>query len=221
MMEYIQKLERERLLQVAQEYIDKGFRVALEPRGTDLPGFLSRFSPDLIVYDGEQAIVVEVKSHATLAESEDLQALARAIESQPGWQLVLDVTNPDIQAVDVGNAEELNQAEMHDRLAKARYLSDVDQDDAALVLVWSALEAALRLLAKRQNIELETNTPAFVLKQLYSLGALSREEYDLLQKSMRQRNLVAHGFRAPEVPDGMLEQLMHKVEEFTSITVPN
>ncbi len=68
MMDYIQKLERERLLQIAQEYIDKGFKVVLEPQGTDLPSFLSRFSPDLIVYGGERAIVVEVKSRATLAE---------------------------------------------------------------------------------------------------------------------------------------------------------
>ena len=44
-----EQLERERLLEVAEEYRQKGYEVLLSPQPEALPDFLRGYRPDLIV----------------------------------------------------------------------------------------------------------------------------------------------------------------------------
>lgn len=39
-------LERERLLQLAEEYRDKGYEISFHPNSEDLPDFLRNYRPD-------------------------------------------------------------------------------------------------------------------------------------------------------------------------------
>ena len=87
-------LLRQRRLEVKREYEEEGYRVVLEPRGADLPEFLSQFSPDLIAYSEMENVVVAVKTRSTLVGSADLLALTTAVNARPGWRIDLDVTNP-------------------------------------------------------------------------------------------------------------------------------
>ena len=87
-------LMRRRLLEVKREYEEQGYKVLLEPRGAELPEFLSQFSPDLIAYSDTENVVVAVKSRSTLVGSSDFLALTDVVNARPGWRLDLDVTNP-------------------------------------------------------------------------------------------------------------------------------
>jgi hypothetical protein len=53
----------------------------------------------------------------------------------------------------------------------------------------------MREVARREGVRPEQNDPSLVLKTLYSVGLVSRKEYDRLRKSLRVRNAVVHGLR--------------------------
>jgi len=114
----------------------------------------------------------------------------------------------------VGNgAEELDQTEIEARIKAVRELWAIHQEDAAILLAWSAIEAAMRLVAKRESIELENDQPAFLLKKLFSLGLLSREDFGLFQEGMRFRSLIVHGYRSPRPEREFVSRLLRRVEE--------
>jgi hypothetical protein len=66
---------------------------------------------------------------------------------------------------------------------------------AALLLLWSATEGTLRLLAAREKVELESPAPGYMTKRLYTLGVLGRDQYRILDEAVRLRNQAAHGFQ--------------------------
>jgi len=71
----------------------------------------------------------------------------------------------------------------------------------------------MRLVAKRESIELENDQPAFLLKKLFSLGLLSREDFGLFQEGMRFRSLIVHGYRSPRPEREFVSRLLRRVEE--------
>jgi hypothetical protein len=87
------------------------------------------------------------------------------------------------------------------------------QDDAALLLVWSSTEAALRLVAQQQRIRLENERPSYVIKQLYTLGVVGRRDYDLLQRGLEMRTTIVHGFRPPHAEPQLVDNLASLVEQ--------
>ena len=66
---------------------------------------------------------------------------------------------------------------------------------AGLLLLWSATEGILRLLATREKVELESPAPGYMTKRLYTLGLLGQEQYRTLDEALRLRNQAAHGFQ--------------------------
>lgn len=206
------ELERNLLVEVAREYEQEGYTVLRRPGKGDLPDFLSDFAPGLVAYGADGNVVVEVKARSTLTKSAYLVSLAKVVEAHPGWRLDLVVGNDREGRVVDADAEALNRREVQDRLAAVRQLLASGQEDAAGLLVWSAAEAALRLLAEREAIELGRDAPSFILDQLYSLGVLSREEYDLFREGVRLRNLIVHGYRAPGPKGDVIGKMLNTVE---------
>ena len=91
----------------------------------------------------------------------------------------------------------------------------------ALLLLWSATEGALRLLAARENVELENLAPADVTKRLYTLGLLGHAQYRMLDDAVRLRNQAAHGFQTSITSQdvtsvaGLARELLHELESKT------
>jgi hypothetical protein len=86
---------------------------------------------------------------------------------------------------------------------------------AALLLLWSGTEGALRRLAMHENVELESLAPAYVLKRLYTLGLLGRDQYRTLSETVRLRNQAAHGFDVSITP-GDLTRISVTLRELLS-----
>ena len=208
----INESERVRLESIAAEYLKQGYDVRLEPRQGDLPDFLAGFEPDLIASRKGDSIVVEVKTRREL--STPLAAhLEDAVQNRPGWrfELIIDGAAPEHQ-------QTLNAKQIRALLEESTVLERRKHWAAALLVLWSAIEGALRLLAKRENVELESLTPGYVLTRLYSLGLLGREQYKTLDAMMRQRKQVAHGYQAAVTSEDLmasaavLEELLAEVE---------
>jgi uncharacterized protein YutE (UPF0331/DUF86 family) len=210
----LNRLENKRLLEVAREYERQGYRVVRRPGKAELPDFLSGFTPDLIAYGAAENVVVEVRSKSTLSGAEDLTSLSSAVNATPGWRLDLVVTNPRSASVIDTRAEELDRDGIRARVETVRHLlrvTEEDEEDAAALLAWSAAEATLRAVARRHTIALEREQPALIVKKLYSLGALGREEYEVLQEALRFRNAIVHGYRLPESKRAIVDELMNTV----------
>jgi hypothetical protein len=79
--------------------------------------------------------------------------------------------------------------------------------EAALLITWSASEAAMRLVCKKQKVDLPDFRPATLITRLYTDGIIEREEYDQLMRTMHMRSAVAHGLRQDGVDAEAIEQL--------------
>jgi len=89
-------LEHRRLLRLAREYRRAGYEVLVYPTDEDLPPVLQGCFIGLLAVKGDEVIVAEVRSRSnlTLNGPADLRRLAEKVETMPGWQFNLVVTNP-------------------------------------------------------------------------------------------------------------------------------
>lgn len=206
--------ERRRLEDAAREYESRGYRVILDPAPHDLPDFLMGLRPDLLAYSDQENVVIEAKSGTALAQSPEIVALANAIKAQPGWRFELVVTgsrsSEDFTGLDIW--------EIRQRLADARELL-IGNEAAATILVWSAAEAAMRLIAHANMVALrkeQRESPLHMAKQLFSVGLLSDEDYGVLQRGASLRNLLVHGYRTPQIERESVRDLIASVEHLLS-----
>ena len=93
----VQKRERTRLLELANEYRSKGYEVFIEPGIEARPQFLGDYRLDLVAISPQDKVVVEVKSRDSLERSAYLEEIAREIEKHPSWRFDLVLTNPRVR----------------------------------------------------------------------------------------------------------------------------
>lgn len=192
-------VEARTLEQVAQEYRRKGYEVVVQPGAAHLPRSFAKLTPDILARRGNEVVVVEVKSRENLRQAPLASELAKAVQAQPGWRFELVIANPEHQIPMPGGAEAWQQKEVQKRLQEAQGLFDTGHEEAALVLTWSAAEAAMRLAILREGLPMDRPDAAYLMKQLAFEGVLSRHDYNVLWRAMELRNAVAHGHRPPEL----------------------
>lgn len=185
------QLERKRLLEVVREYQSKGYGVELETK--KFPSPFQQFSPDLIAVSNDDSVVVEVVSKQSIGNRERLESLSRLVQTMPGWRFELIVTNPQQQF-----REDISLDEIKNRLTQAIQLDRQGISSMALLGAWSATEALLRRVAVNEGLEVASSTPLRLVKTLYSLGALTRSEYESLEAGAEMRNILVHGFELVE-----------------------
>ncbi|MYC38722.1 MAG: hypothetical protein F4X66_17700 [Chloroflexi bacterium] len=201
----------------AEEYRSKGYEVLQETPLDFLPGFRA----DLVVRKGGETKVIEIKRRSSLGADPRIRELARIVDSKPGWSFELIL---------VGEPEKLDspdEARSFDRDGILRRLSDAERTlesgvpEAAFVLAWSALEAAIReLIAEQGTSNAGITTSAFILDQAVSLGIVSREEYGYLTRIHKYRNAIVHGFGAADFGEELAAELIETVRQMTAISPP-
>jgi REase_AHJR-like len=186
----ITERERQRLARVASDYEAQGYDVKLLPSPDEMPEFLASFEPDLIAIGKGESVVVEVKARKELENLQPVAVMEAAIRNQPGWRFELIIDG-------MGRGQEplLRMPQITTSIEEASQLQQSGHVVAALLLVWSAAEGILRLLATRENIELESAAAGYITTRLYTLGLLGREQYRILDEALQLRNQAAHGFQ--------------------------
>jgi hypothetical protein len=187
----ITERERRLLASVALDYEKRGYQVKVHPGVGDVPEFLAGFEPDLIARGTSESVVVEIKARQELENEKTLAAIEAALQNRPGWrfELIIDGSKRDPGTL-LGAPQIWTWLEQANELQQKGYL------EAALLLLWSATEGVLRLLAARENVELESLTPGYVITRLYTLGLMARDQYLVLDEALHLRNQAAHGFQA-------------------------
>ncbi len=210
-----EQLERERLLELAQEYRQKGYQVILSPNSEEIPDFLRDYGyiPDMIVRRGEEAVLIEVKSRRSImASPQHLQRLAQVVEEHPGWRLELVMTNPEDALYSARAEDSLQTDEIRSKLQGARELT-FHHPELAIVYTWSLAEATLRLIANHEGFGAhELEQPLRLLKQLATEGVISQTDYQLLMNAFPLRNAIAHGFKTTPITPGFVLELIEVIE---------
>lgn len=207
-----EQVERERLLELAEEYRRKGYEVLLPPVPEELPDFLRGYRPDMIVRRGGEVVVVEVKSRPSIAAAQYLEGLARAIEEHPGWRVELVMTNSEDVTYPANVEGSLQEHEIRGQLQVARELV-VHHPESAILYAWSLAEATLRLLANQAGLNIQKPEPPGLLKQLATEGVISKAEYQLLMNALPLRNAVAHGFITTRPTQSLVFELVEVTEQ--------
>jgi hypothetical protein len=205
------QIEQEKVEKLADDYRKKGYAVRLQPSADDVPLFLRQFEPDLIATSSAGNVVVQVKAFPHF-DSEQARELAEVVERHPGWRFEVLLVNPPV-APDIPAQEDLADDEHVTRmLDNAETLSKEGHLEAAGLIAYSALETILRRRAQSAAPQIERQSSARVLKELYSIGRIHHDTFEKLLPLMQFRNAVAHGFQprtaAPSMPE-MIEEIRH------------
>jgi len=201
------KLEYRRLLRVATEYEKKGYDVIMYPKGGDRPNFLKNFQPDMIAHKGKDFVVIEVKSQKTLKGQSYLAKLASAVENHPQWRFELIITNPRKRLKIDPATRLISFREIEERMRVAQDMLNSKQYVAAFLLAWTAIEAKMRIILKDLGKDVEDIPPMGIIKTIYSLGLISRKNYDSLEGYFKLRNLIVHGFEPLKLDSKMITKL--------------
>jgi uncharacterized protein YutE (UPF0331/DUF86 family) len=194
--------ERAALARVAEQYAAMGYEVIIAPETRDLPTFARGFHVDLLARKGDRGIVVIAKKNrAALREDKTLSRLAEFINAQPGWRfdlVVVEPTSPIDEAE--ADAQELSGRQLKEMLDHVEESARSGDELPAYVLAWSALEAALRLRVREAVAEgQKILSPTVLIRMLGAEGHLSSREMKTLDKYVKMRNQVVHGFAPPKI----------------------
>ncbi len=193
---------------IAAEYLAKGCQVLRQVPLDFLPGFCA----DMVVKDGYEIKVVEVKTRPSLAANPGLQEFERIINSRPGWRFVLQLVGEPERLDAVEKAPSLDEVGILDRLSQAETALDAGLNEAAFLLAWTAAEATVRMMVKAEGIAVERATnPAYTLGMAVAHGAIDRSDYRHLFKIMEYRNAIAHGFDVRDFTGELVAELTAKV----------
>ena len=208
MNEELAVIEKQHADLIAAEYLGKGCQVLREVPLDFLPGFCA----DMVVKDGYEIKVVEVKTRPSLAANPGLHEFERIINSRPGWKFVLQLVGEPDRLDAVENAQSLDEAGILDRLSQAETALDAGLPEAAFLLAWTAAEATVRMMVKAEGIAVERATnPAYILGMAVAHGAIDRDNYRHLLGIMEYRNAVAHGFEVNDFTGALVAELTGNV----------
>lgn len=207
-MEEIISLEKQRARAVAEDYRSRSFEVIEEPSPDQLPDFLSAYRPDLLIRKGDVAIVVEVKTRASLAADPQVRDLAQLLQKHPGWSFELVVVGQQEKLDTPETARPFDRVDIQKSMQAAGELLDSGFAEAGFVLAWSGLEATVRLLTEEEGISLDRYTPLYILKQAVTNGVISRDDYNVLMNAMKYRNAVVHGFKVTSFDSDIARDLI-------------
>ncbi len=194
---------------IAAEYRGKGCEILRDVPLEFLPGYRA----DMVVKNGYETKVVEVKTRPSLAANPGLRELERIVNSRPGWKFELKLVGEPERLAATENAQSLDEAGILDRLAQAEAALDAGMTEAAFLLAWTAAEAAVRMMVKAEGVAVERATdPAYVLGMAVAHGAIDRDNYRHLLKTMQYRNAIAHGFDVSDFTGELVAELTVKVK---------
>lgn len=99
--------------------------------------------------------------------------------------------------------------QIRSQLDEARSALGVGFRSAAILLAWAALEAVLRRTALAAGYKGKLRgQPAVLIRELYSLGLLTRNDREMLEAFRQQRTRIAHGLIAEPISEDEVVHLL-------------
>lgn len=211
-LRFLQEMDFEiGLERIAQQYRDNGYVVITHPEVDQLPGFARDFGVDILATRGDERVLVQVKQDRSALEADPQVPIRAGItNSQPGWRydlVLLNADNPDARTI--RGAAEPTDEQMNLMLQRAEESRKIGVKEAALILLWGPLEAAMRRCTQQFGIAgRRVSAARAMLSQLYSSGMLSQEEFHRLEEAWKIRTELVHGFVVPSVDESVIQSMI-------------
>ncbi|MBE9045676.1 hypothetical protein IQ255_14890 [Pleurocapsales cyanobacterium LEGE 10410] len=205
------KNRQEQLIEAAEEYRGKGYKILFPSDYEYLPEFISSYTPDLVVHNERETIAIKVVSREALnfTTMQYLSHLAKEVEKHSGWKLELLATKLKLE--DIKNyliaQDSLQINEIRAKVPIVKQLAE-SYPEAALLYCWCSLEATIRLLAEKEHLSLEEFDVKRLIKELVFNGIISRTQYQILQEAWRLRNVTAHGFKTHPIDRSYIQKII-------------
>lgn len=106
------------------------------------------------------------------------------------------------------SAREPEPEHLQQMLVQAERLNVEGYAEAALLMAWSATEAALRQTVRRFSPGIDRGSPRSMIDIAHAHAAITDDEKQALQSCWSLRITVAHGFRPVDIPHILLIQLI-------------
>jgi REase_AHJR-like len=197
-----QSLYEQRVQSTAQELLDNGYKVSIEPLISNLPFELGGYRPDLIATKDNEGIILEIKTSLNRLSVDRFQDIAERVATHPGWRFLLVTLDDTSENILPSSADELpSWKELNTRLIKLNTLVQDSFLEPAFLFLWSIFEAALRKRAIAQNIPISRFPTKKLLNHTFSSGEISISEFDLFTSYLEVRNRISHGITAPVDPE--------------------
>lgn len=177
--------EEEAIRVLAEQYRRDGYNVAVHPH-TELAQFLEMPDVDLIATRGNEILAVNLKRHG--AQKDRAVVVA---EGRIGGDYSLSL------------------------LKEAEGLQRPETRRAALLIAWTAFEAAARevLQGERNELEKRPHTALKLTQDLLEAGLIDQVEAERLREAMYLRNVIVHGVEPREVPPEIITFLLETVRK--------
>lgn len=208
------KWEEEKIRELVREYSAKGYRVVLQPGTSKLPKFMKSFNylPDLIVYGKNEKLVIEVRSSSTISDAERFSHIADSIRNQKGWDFVLVMTNPKAKSTVEPSGTIPGYQYALQQLAEAEQVLSAGAGggfrNAALLVAWAGLEAAIRYTLSRQYERDKPVSLPTLVRDAGMYGVISRRDSEFIEGSMKVRNSIAHGYQGVAISKGHIRRIV-------------
>ena len=209
MSNLFERLETEKIHQIANEYKNKGYTVYTSPDlNSKLPSFLNNYQPDIYAFNDKENVIIEIKSKGSKFNS-DFKKISESIDKKPNWRMEVIFTNPKDKNILVPKNPLLNEEEIQKRTDEVRFLINSNYLEAGFLLGWTILEAKIRIISK--NEQLEENKPILsLIKTLYSLGIIDEKDYKTLVNLFKIRNEIVHGFDS-KIDEKVINDMMDRI----------
>lgn len=195
---------------IGKDYRNKGYEILPCHQLDFLPGF----TPDLVVRRGRETKVIEVKSRSSLAASPKTEEWAQIIRSKPGWSFELVLVGEPEKLDSPEGLQAIETPDIVARIDQAEGVLDLGFTEAAFLLAWTALEAAIRMcIAELGSSNTEVTTTGHIIDQAAFLGVISRQEYRSLMAAREYRNAISHGFGLDNFDDKPVKNLLRAARD--------
>ena len=211
------------LIRVAGLYLSQGYQVVFRPGSAELPPFAKNFKVEIVAKRGTQGVLVSIKKNRfEMAADSNLPRYAEIISSQPGWRFDITILEgEDPAARELRGAQELPDEAIEKALDEACELVRTGFVRPALIIAWSALEAAMRRKLRASGETAGWGTPPRqLLNELYSTGILSGDVFRRLERVYRLRSEITHGFASPTLDAGTVSFLIETARGLLQESLP-
>lgn len=197
-----QSLQEQKIQSTAQELLDNGYSVSIEPPISELPFDLGGYRPDLIATKDTEGIVLEIKTSLNRLSVDRFQDIAERVATHHGWRFLLVTLDDTSEKILPSNDDEMpSWQELNARLVSLTMLINDSLLEPAILFSWSIIETALRKRAIAQNLPIARFPTKQLLNHTFSSGEISISEFDLFKICLDLRNKVANGSVASIDPE--------------------
>ena len=209
-----------RLNQVADRYRNLGFKVVLHPGATDLPAFAKDFNVEIVATKEDGGVLAVAKSSPSELQADPEVARYTEITGrQSGWRLDVFVLGPDIPTIqEKRDVQEPAEEDIRRALDDIQRMLKEGFASQAVIAAWAVLEAAMRrrLVAGGRKAPFGTS-PRTMLNELFSAGVFSNSVFRDLEGLFQLRNIIVHGFAAPQFPPSSVDFLLSTARQLLEV----